>query len=342
MGSFFPLNTKPNMTRKLLPLVALSLFTFGFSPSLSSGQDSKPSPFQIKRTDAKIDIEQGGKPVASYHVQSKSRPIVWPILGPDGVEMTRKWPMSDADEKEKKDHPHHRSLWFSHGEVNGNDFWAEPNGHGNVVHQKFGKVEASEGKAVIEAENHWIAANGDRQIIEDRRITFRGTSEKRLIDCEFRLTAADRDVEFGDTKEGTFAIRVAESMKLETKPAGTIENANGEKGNDAWGKAATWVDYSGMIGEKRYGIAILCHPATFRSPGRWHVRGYGLFAHNPFGLKDFVGKDKPEKGGYTLRKGESISFHYRVVIHRGDAAEGGIGSSYNEYASSQPESFARR
>ncbi len=318
--------------------IAFLLFASNIlTPLYLDAQETKVanmSPFSITQGDGKVDVVQDGKLVASYHVQSKSRPIVWPIMGPDGVQMTRKWPMSEEDSKEKKDHPHHRSLWFSHGEVNGNDFWAEPNGHGNVVHQEFRNVKADSSRATIEAINHWIAANGERQIVENRRITFLGTHEKRLIDCEFKLTA-DRDIHFGDTKEGTFAIRMAETMKVETKPAGTIEDSLGNRDNAAWGKPATWVDYNGMIGEKRYGVAILCHPSTFRAPGRWHVRGYGLFAHNPFGLKDFVGDAKAEGGGYLLPKGESLSFHYRVVLHRGDASEGGIAAIYRDYAESK-------
>ncbi|MFO0921508.1 MAG: PmoA family protein [Pirellulales bacterium] len=322
------------MKRMLLWMGLLGLMS---GSELVAQTPAGQAPFTMQRSETKIDISQDGKPVASYHVQMKSRPIVWPIYGPDGVQMTRKWPMSEEDATEKKDHPHHKSLWFSHGEVNGNDFWAEPNGHGNVVHKKFRSASVDANKARIESSNEWVAANGDRQLSEERRITFSGTHEKRLIDCEFKLTALDRDVVFGDTKEGTFAIRVAETMKLETKPGGTIENANGERDNATWGKVATWVDYSGPIDGKAYGVAILCHPSTFRSPGRWHVRGYGLFAHNPFGLKDFVGNKDATGGGYTLPKGESIEFHYRLVLHRGDAKQGGIAEAYQAYAATSLE-----
>lgn len=79
---------------------------------------------------------------------------------------------------------------------------AEPNGHGNVVHQEFKNVKADCLRATIEAINHWVAANGERQIV-NRRITFLGTHEKRLIDCEFKLTA-NRDIHFGDKEPTQF------------------------------------------------------------------------------------------------------------------------------------------
>ena len=38
--------------------------------------------------------------------------------------MTRNWPMKNV-ENEEHDHPHHRSFWYAHGDVNGHDFWSE-------------------------------------------------------------------------------------------------------------------------------------------------------------------------------------------------------------------------
>jgi hypothetical protein len=38
--------------------------------------------------------------------------------------MTRNYPMAKVP-GEETDHPHHRSLWFAHGPVNGVDVWTE-------------------------------------------------------------------------------------------------------------------------------------------------------------------------------------------------------------------------
>ena len=96
-------------------------------------------------------------------------------------------------------------------------------------------------------------------------------------------------------------MRVAETMKVDAKLGGHIVNSEGLVDLKAWGKKASWVDYQGPVDGKKVGIAILNHPSSFRYPTFWHVRTYGLFAANPFGLHDFTnaqGKD----GSYALRR----------------------------------------
>ncbi len=72
-----------------------------------------------------IKVLDNGKLFTEYLIKSKTKPILWPINAPNGLPLTRSWPMSDDTAGEKKDHPHHRSLWFTHGDVNGVDFWME-------------------------------------------------------------------------------------------------------------------------------------------------------------------------------------------------------------------------
>jgi hypothetical protein len=318
-----------------MPLVLL--WCLSWLPATVLLADS-PKAFRLSSHADHIDILQGDVPVATYHLLSGNKPIVWPLLGPDGVSMTRAYPMSDKDSTEKKDHGHHRSLWFTHGEVNGVDFWAETPKSGTVTHEKFLKQEASGDRAILEAVNHWNAPDGKRVLTETRRLTFHGTPSLRMIDCQFQLTASDGDVHFGDTKEGTFAIRVAETMKVDAKTSGKILNAEGKTDAAAWGQMANWVDYTGPIQNKTYGIAILCHPSSFKSPGRWHVRTYGLFAHNPFGLKDFVG-NADAKGGYTLPKDQSMTLAYRVILHPGDSSQANLEQHWKTYAAGSIKPF---
>jgi hypothetical protein len=264
---------------------------------------------------------------------------VWPLLGPDGVPLTRAWPMSEENADEKRDHPHHRSLWFTHGEVNNVDFWAEVPNHGNIVHRKFGEVKSDANMATITAVNDWLGPDGTKILEEHRSIRFHGSPDVRLMDCDFRLVATETDVHFGDTKEGTFGVRVAEWMSVDAKQGGTLVNAEGLVDAPAWGKISPWVDYHGPKDGNRYGIAILCHPKTFRSPGRWHARTYGLFAHNPFGVKHFVaeGEQTPDQaGGHLLKKGDQLDFHYRIILHRGDEKESQIARLYEEYSKVEP------
>jgi hypothetical protein len=97
-------------------------------------------------------------------------------------------------------------------------------------------------------------------------------------------------------------------------PAGLISNSEGKSTEkEVWGKPADWCDYSGEINGDKLGIAIFDNPKNSHR-ARWHVRGYGLFAANPFGLSAFSG-DKTQDGSVTLQPGEKMHFAYRVVIH---------------------------
>ena len=57
------------------------------------------------------------------------------------------------------------------------------------------------------------------------------------------IKATEGDVTFGDTKEGTFGVRVAGTMKVDERLGGRIVNSEGLTNGDAWGKPADWVDY---------------------------------------------------------------------------------------------------
>ena len=159
----------------------------------------------------------------------------------------------------------------------------------------------------------------------------------RTIDLDITLTAV-KPVVFGDSKDGALGIRLRPALQESVQrgdqfqPAGHILNADGlatEKA--AWGKPSNWCDYWGEIAGEKVGIAILDHPENPRHPVRWHVRGYGLFAANPFGLSSFT-NDKSQDGSMTLAAGQSVRFRYRVVIHAGDTKSAGVDALWKRYA----------
>ena len=163
-----------------------------------------------------------------------------------------------------------------------------------------------------------------------RRFTFRSAGGRRIVDSDFLLKATDGDVNFGDTKEGSFGLRVAGTMKADAKLGGIITNAQGEHDKDAWGKKSAWVDYSGPIDEDIVGITIHDHPESFGFPCRWHVRTYGLFAANPFGVHHFIGGD--ETDGVVLTKGEQMRLSYRVVLYEGEFDAATAAADSEDYA----------
>ncbi len=306
-------------TRALLTFALLLLL-----PALASAQ------YTLVEHDGGVRVLQDNSIVADYLTLSKSKPIVWPLIGPGGARMTRDYPMVPDSKGEAHDHPHHRSLWFTHGDVNGTDFWLEGEKGGITEHQEFTELSGGE-QAVVASRNIWKTPAGEPVLTDHRRLTFGNDKSVAWLDCEFELAATHGDVQFGDTKEGTFGMRIAESMKVDAKNGGEIVNSNGQTNREAWGVAANWVDYHGPIGDKQMGIAILCHPSSFHHPNRWHVRTYGLFAANPFGVHHFLGQKEPT-AGVKLSDGESMVLRYRVILHAGDHRDAKIGELYADYA----------
>ena len=276
---------------------------------------------------AKID----GRPFTEYLTQSGNKPILWPIIGPTGARMTRGYPM-ERETKEAIDHVHHRSLWFAQAGVNGVDFWTEtPVGKkGTIVHRKFVRL-ASGAEGEIVTENDWLDPAGQKVCEDQRRLGFGTRGDARWIDFEITLRASQGPVTFGDTKEGTFALRVAEPLRVDAKLGGRIVNSHGERDAAAWSKRADWVDYHGPVDGETVGIAIFNHPSSFRYPTRWHVRTYGLFAANPFADRGF-NSEQTQAVSYTLPQGKELILRYRVFLHRGDEREGKVAAAFADYA----------
>lgn len=251
--------------------------------------------------------------------------------------MTRNWPMKSPPEEEH-DHAHHRSLWFAHGSVNGHDFWTEQKGFGKIVHDGFTEISSGEKAGVIRSRDKWIAVDGSLVCTDARtlRVYAPGPNDERVFDFEVILHASNGQVTFGDTKEGTMAVRIAETMRLKGKTGrGQIINSAGVKDDATWGKRADWCDYSGPVDGQVVGIAIFDNPNNPRHPTWWHVRDYGLFAANPFGQHDFERLADKNAGALKIPAGQSVTFRYRFCLHQGDAAQAGIAEKYADYAREQ-------
>ncbi|GIW94706.1 MAG: hypothetical protein KatS3mg110_2747 [Pirellulaceae bacterium] len=285
----------------------------------------------LQQDDEGVAVHVDGQLFTKYLVRSGAKPVLWPILGPTGKEMTRAYPMRPNTD-EKNDHIHQRSFWFTHGDVNGISFWHEQDAHGTIVHREFKELKAEGGKAVIVTANDWVGPDGQLCCHDERRLTFWVAPGQRFIDFDIVLQAPDdRPVTFGDTKEGCFGLRVADWMRVELRRGGRIVTSEGLENEAAWGKRAAWVDYTGRLDGQTLGIAILNHPSSFRFPTYWHVRTYGLFAANPFGLRDFLG-DKNVDGTVVLSPRQTLSLRYRVVFHTGDTESAGIAELFKKYA----------
>lgn len=283
-----------------------------------------------------VGVAIGGEFFTDYHYGAKwVRPFLYPILGPYGARLTRGFPVEEIA-GENRDHPHHKSVWIAHGEVNGVDDWSEDREHGFQIHRGFSALESGPVFGRIAENLSWTNHAKTETILEEaREIRFYALPEsQRLVDFAVRFTAGERPVLFGDTKEaGLLSVRVASSM--DGSGRGRIETGAGAIGEkESWGRKAPWCDYSGPVatpwGDLWAGIAIFDHPQNPRYPTNWHVRDYGLMTANCFGLHDYFGtSDRP--GDFTLAAGESLTFRYRLYIHAGTAEEGRVGEKFSDY-----------
>jgi hypothetical protein len=205
--------------------------------------------------------------------------------------------------------------------------------HTGITQVKNGKV----GKLKVTAD--WVEKDGTGKIIlkEATFYQFSGKGAVRIIDRSTTLTAFDGDVAFKDVKDGFFALRVARELEHPSDKPDVFTDANGietkvkvlnnegvvgkyrssEKieGEAVWSTRATWMNLSGKIGTDSISVAMIDHPKNINYPTYWHARGYGLFALNPLGEKVFSNGKKTLD--FKLKKGASMTLHYRVVVKSG-------------------------
>jgi hypothetical protein len=327
--------------RSIMPRIAecRSIAAFALLTSVS-GLVAQTSPSRdadgvsITEKADRLRIEIGGKLFSEYFFKNVPRPFFYPVIGPGEKAMTRNWPMKTVPDEEQ-DHKHHRSLWFAHGSVNGHDFWSEDKDFGRTVHDGFLEIRSGKDQGVFRSRNRWVTQAGALVCSDERtfRLYLPRNPGERIFDFEITLHATpDAELVFGDTKEGTMAIRLAETMRLKGKVgAGHIVNSAGIRDGQTWGQRAEWCDYYGPVDGKIVGVAIFDNPQNPRHPTWWHVREYGLFAANPFGQHDFEKLADKSAGNLKVPAGGSITFRYRFYLHEGDEKQAKVAEEFARY-----------
>jgi hypothetical protein len=290
-----------------------------------------------------VDVLIGGRAFTTYYFSSDvAKPYFQPLRSAQGTILTRDFPSSNTIPPEHlKDpslEPHQRPMFFGHGNIDGIDFWGEAafpqysddTVFGRAVFRKLEEIRGGGDFGVLRTDFELAGPRGRVIADEIQSFVFGGGQNSRWIDCEVTLVANHgSDLTMGDTKEGTFGIRLAKELN---SPPGHMVNSAGAEGEKAiWGKRADWVDYDGTVAGEELGVAVFDSPRSFRHPTYWHARGYGLLAANPFGWREFY--NDPEKdGSWTIQQGKELKFRYRVFIHHGDYRQAKVAEVYQEYA----------
>jgi hypothetical protein len=326
------------------------------APSLAQADD-----ISAKVGKDEIEFKAGSVVVAKYVADPKyPKPFLYRVLAPGNVPVTRGYPIEPGTPGGSNDHPHHKSVWFCHGDVipegvdlkiknsdkngKGVDFWSETKDkdgtkrYGQMTCVKIGEPKiVAKNHLSVETQNEWFTPDGVKILDEVRVIHFLDLPEGRLFAFDIVLKATVCPIRFGDTKEGSFGIRTHDQLRPTEKTGATVTTAEGKgiappvKDNlSIWGQPSEWVDYSGTVDGKAVGITVFDHPANPRAS--WHARAYGLNAANPFGreLSGF-----PSQKGKTellkIEKDGELKLNYGVYAHTRDAKTSKVAEVYEAF-----------
>jgi hypothetical protein len=301
---------------------------------------------KVNEAAKRVDVTIDGKPFTSYiWPATLKKPVLYPIRTATGALVTRGFPL-DPRNGERVDHPHHVGLWLNHGDVNGLDFWnntdtVKPDQApkmGTIFHRKVVDTKSGADKGELTVETAWMTPDNKQLLRETTRFVFRGGANTRSIERITTLTALDQQVVFKDSKEGFLGMRMTRALEQpalkpevftdasgkptdvpvldNTGVTGKYISSEGKEGDAVWSTRAKWTLLGGEIDGKPVTVAILDHPSNAGYPTHWHARGYGLFAANPLGDKQF---NEPKEFNFTLAPGKSVTFKYRVLVIDGKA-----------------------
>ena len=137
------------------------------------------------------------------------------------------------------------------------------------------------------------------------------------IDTEIELVPTGDSLEFGDTKEGCFAMRLAPTLRVEgPRSRGRLENAEGLLDKACWGRRSRHVLSEGPIAGRLVRVTVEDDESNPWSPSHWHARNYGLLAMNPFGRRAFEGRGA-ESGAMVFTPQRPLRCRYTTTLETG-------------------------
>ncbi len=307
---------------------------------------SKPVPrvqvLPLPRHEASMQID--GKEITRYCFdRQQERPFLYPIIGPAGRSLTRMGHPHDP-----VGHSHHNSVWISHHDVDGVDFWSDQK-HGIIEHQRIAKYDDGDSEASILAINQWKATGTGKDkdakpqaartlLIERRKLTLQPLANgESLIVIDLQFHAAGKDtVTFNESAFGLVGVRMAKPIGI-ADGGGVIRNSQGnvnEQGdNGCFRKPAKWCDYSGRIvnaapGQPAdagvEGITLLDHPSNISHPTPFHVRSDG-----------WMGACLSFKGAVKVTPDKPLRLRYGLYVHRSAQKVEELEAQWTEFAKTQ-------
>ena len=270
-------------------------------------------------------FQRDGLEIARYHFgPALHRPFIFPVIGPSGRSLTRMGHPHDPES-----HSHHNSVWISHHDVGGTDFWSD-GGKGKIRHKRIIKFEDVNQTSSIIAENQWLAGKDKVLLHETRCVTaipLNNSEWLMIIDMEFKVDGAA--VTLGKTPFGMVGVRMAKTIGV-NDGGGTIRNSEGAVNEkDVFWKRARWVDYSGPIASgKQEGITLFDHPDNPNFPTYFHVRNDG-----------WMGASLTFDAPMTIQPGKPLHLRYGLYIHNDMKPKDAIEAIWKQFSKIEPTKY---
>jgi hypothetical protein len=310
---------------KHLSLILVASAAFVFVSCISC--NTQNSPFTTAETEEKIVLLENGIPVLVYQKKPKSRTgqyvcnnYIHPLFDLYGKVLTEEFP---------PDHPYHRGVfWAWHQLYAGGRRLGDGWTNDSIAQKVVGTaIEKDKHYARLKTDVLWsspVTDDGKPFIEEKATITVHKLSDGiRRIDFEIVLKALADQLQIGGSADqkgyGGFCIRMRlpDSLKF-TSDQGPVTP------QELQIKAGPWMDFSGRFGDGRQisGITILCHPGTPGYPEPWILRQKGSMQNVVF----------PGAGRIDIAKDKTVTLHYRLIIHKGDAGSLNMEQLSKEYS----------
>jgi hypothetical protein len=240
---------------------------------------------------------------------------VHPIWGLDGEVLTDDFPA---------DHHHHRGLSLMWPRMRVGELECEL-WHIRGIRSVLAEIRSlriEDGVAVLEIANRWRLLDAGRDVAnEDLTLrVHRATASGRAVDVAYRLEATAEPIELcGQVEKGYGGLNLRFAPRADT----VLTTAAGRDARSSDHGRFDWADLSARFAGRTAssGIAILVARDHPDAPPPWSLRHYGDLNVAWPGLEPVV---LAPKAPVTLR--------YRLWIHRGDAAAGGVAAAYRELA----------
>lgn len=295
-------------------------------------QSERPAPKPVPRMQViplpyhQASFQRDGVEITRYHFgPSLHRPFLYPVIGPSGRPLTRM-----GHPRDPESHSHHNSVWISHHDVGGVDFWGD-RASGTIHHKRIVKFEDGGKHAAMTLENEWVAGQNKVLLLEKRKIAVLPLHDAEwltIIDLEFK--AQGKGITLGKTPFGMIGVRMAKTIGV-NNGGGTIRNSEGAVNEkEVFWKRARWVDYSGPITEDKIeGITLFGHPDNPNFPSHFHVRNDG-----------WMGASLTFDGPRAITPEKPLRLRYGLYIHSGMKPKEAIEVTWQQFTKSDPNSVS--